>query len=89
MNQTNDAPTPPDYQTLLVGVARELDNIFNGALRADQHHTGFVLMVFPFGDNPGAHCNFISNGADREDVVRLMRGLIARFEGSPHEPGHA
>jgi hypothetical protein len=37
-----------------------------------------VLLVFEFGDDPG-RCNFISNGADRRDIVTLFKEMIARF----------
>ena len=42
---------------------------------------------FPFGDHSG-RCNYISNGADRKDVVTLMKKMIARFEGQPEIEGH-
>jgi hypothetical protein len=45
-------------------------------------------MVFPYGDHSG-RCNYISNGADRKDVVTLMKEMIARFEGQPEMKGHA
>lgn len=34
-------------------------------------------------------CNYISNGADRNDVVVLMKEMIARFEGQPKMSGRA
>ena len=49
--------------------------------------TGFVLMVFKFGDE--GRCNYISNGADRDDVVALMKEMIARFQGQPQLKGTA
>jgi hypothetical protein len=48
-----------------------------------------VLLVFPFGDAEGNRCNFISNGADRKDIVVLFKEMIARFEGQPEMKGHA
>ncbi len=59
--------------------ARELDRTFNGDAKGEGRKTGFILMVFPFGDGEG-RCNYISNGADRKDVVAMMRSQIARFE---------
>jgi hypothetical protein len=43
--------------------------------------------VFPFGDKGRA--NFISNGADRKDIVVLFKEIIARFEGQPEMKGRA
>jgi hypothetical protein len=45
-------------------------------------------MVFPFGDVTG-RCNYMSNGADRKDIVVLMREMIARFSGQPEISGKA
>jgi hypothetical protein len=45
-------------------------------------------MVFPFNDHEG-RCNYISNGADRRDVVTLMKEQIKRFEGQPEIKGTA
>jgi hypothetical protein len=45
-------------------------------------------MVFPFGDRTG-RCNYISNGADRRDIVTLMKEMIGRFEGQPEMKGRA
>jgi hypothetical protein len=47
-----------------------------------------VLLVFEFGDDPG-RCNFISNGADRRDIVTLFKEMIARFEGQLEVSGRA
>jgi hypothetical protein len=45
-------------------------------------------MVFPFEGFDG-RCNYISNGADRRDIVLLMKEMIARFEGQPEVKGKA
>ena len=45
-------------------------------------------MMFPYGDTTG-RCNYMSNGADRRDVVTLMKEMIARFEGQPEVSGKA
>jgi hypothetical protein len=36
-------------------------------------------MVFPY-DSTDGRCNYMSNGANRKDIVKLMREQIARFE---------
>ena len=85
--QLGDAPIQPEYVQAMNAVARGLDEIFNGVLKKDERKTGFVLLVFPFGEADAGRCNFISNGADRRDVVTLMKEMIARFEGQPEMTG--
>jgi hypothetical protein len=69
-------------------VAGALDELFNGDAKGQDRKVGFVLMVFPFGNTDG-RCNYISNGADRKDIVVLMREMIARFSGQPETQGKA
>ncbi len=68
-------------------IAQALDKVFNGDKRGRERPTGFVLMAFAEFDRGDARCNFISNGADRRDVVVLMKEMIARFEGQPEVSG--
>ena len=85
-----DAPIQPEYIETMNKVAAGLDKIFNGDDRPRK--TGFVLMVFPFtnaGTGTDGRCNYISNGADRKDIVVLMKEMIARFEGQPDIKGRA
>lgn len=83
-----DAPIQDEYLELMRFLAKTLDEAFNGSDRTKPRETGFVLLVFPFGEKEG-RCNYISNGADRRDVVTLMREQIARFQGSPDQTGRA
>ncbi|HEY2530292.1 MAG TPA: hypothetical protein VGJ20_20540 [Xanthobacteraceae bacterium] len=90
-----DAAIEPEYEQRMVAVAQALDAFFNGDTAAprsrkarDDRKVGFILMVFPFDDHEG-RCNYISNGADRKDVVVLMKEQIARFEGQPDVTGRA
>lgn len=83
-----DAPIDPQYIEKMNAVAKTLDVFFNGEIKGKARQTGFVLLVFPFGDHSG-RCNYISNGADRKDVVTLMKEMIARFTGQPEMKGHA
>jgi len=82
-----DAPIQKEFRERMVQLARSLDDIFNGETLPVKQ-VGFVLMVFPYGDTTG-RCNYISNGANRQDVVALMKEMIARFEGQPEIVGHA
>ena len=84
-----DAPIQKEYQKQMNAVARGLDKIFNGETHGADRQTGFVLLVFPFGESDSGRCNFISNGADRRDVVTLMKEMIVRFEGQPEMIGQA
>jgi hypothetical protein len=88
-----DAPIQDEYKKKMEQVARDLDRVFNGLRRGNARKVGFVVMVFPFNDDQhvkidDARCNYISNGADRHDVVVLMKVMIKRFEGQPHLEGH-
>lgn len=76
-----DQPVEPKYVEQMNAVARGLDRIFNGDKRGDDRTTGFVLLVFDFGEKEG-RCNYISNGADRHDIVTLFKEQIKRFEAT-------
>lgn len=85
-----DAPIQEEYYDKMQAMAAALDEFLNGDAKGKDRETGFVVLVFPFGDDPKSRCNFISNGADRKDIVSLFKEMIARFEGQPEtKPGHA
>ncbi|HEX3525130.1 MAG TPA: hypothetical protein VHT52_23955 [Stellaceae bacterium] len=85
-HQLGDAPIEAEYREQMEQVARGLDKIFNGDKRGHDRKVGFVLLVFPFGE--GGRCNYISNGADRRDIVTMLKEQIKRFEGQPEVEGH-
>lgn len=87
-HQIGDKPIDPEYFEKMNAIASGLDEIFNGSLKGKDRQTGFVLLVFPFGEKEG-RCNYISNGADRRDIVVMMKEQIARFEGQPEMQGRA
>lgn len=78
-NNLGDAPIQPEYAEMMKDVARSLDVFFNGALKGNNRITGFVLLVFPFGETEG-RCNYISNGADRQDISVLLKEQAKRFD---------
>ena len=82
-----DGPIQSEYREMMNAIARGLDEAFNGTNKGSERKTGFVLLVFPFGNIDG-RCNYISNGADRRDVVVLLKEQIKRFEGQPDITGH-
>lgn len=83
-----DGPVEEQYHDQMVATVQALDELFNGQVGGPDRKTGFVLMVFPF-DNFDGRCNYMSNGASREDIVTLMKEMIARFEGQPEMKGRA
>lgn len=87
-HELGDAPIQEDYHAQMNALAKGIDEIFNGDLKGDDRQTGFVLLVFPFKETEG-RCNFISNGANREDIVCLFKEMIARFQGQPEASGTA
>jgi hypothetical protein len=74
-----DAPIEAEYIEKMNAVAVTLDQLFNGDAHGADRKVGFMLMLFPFGEL--GRCNYISNGADRKDIVTLFKEFIARFEG--------
>ena len=83
-----DKPIDPKYIEAMNALAKAIDKVFNDDKKGNDRETGFVLLCFPFGNVEGG-CNFISNGADRKDLVVLFREMIARFEGQPEMKGRA
>jgi hypothetical protein len=81
-------PIQPAQREKMQSVAQLLDRYFNGNDRGLDRKVGFVLLVFPYGQTTTG-CNYISNGADRRDMVALFKDLAARFEGAPDVVGHA
>lgn len=88
MPELGDQPIEPEQRERMNVLARALDEIFNGNLRGDDRKVGFVLLVFPYNGHEG-RANYISNGADRRDIVALFKEQIKRFEGQPEMTGHA
>lgn len=82
-----DQPIEPEYLEKMNMLARFLDHEFNGGKTGEAREIGFVMLVFKYGEE--GRCNFISNGADRKDLVVLFKEMIARFEGQPEMEGHA
>jgi len=73
------APVEPKYIQKMNAIAAVLDGMFNEGAKGKDRSTGFVLLVFPFGETEG-RCNYISNGADRKDIVKLLREQANRFD---------
>jgi len=82
-----DGPIEARHHRMMNTLAMTLDELFNGEATGDDRETGFILMVFPFGNNEG-RSNYISN-ADRAGVVTMLKEQLARFEGQPEIVGRA
>jgi hypothetical protein len=90
-HELGDQPIQAQYTAAMNMVARILDQFFNPGVAGKDRKTGFVLMVFPYNEvlNEDGRCNYISNGADRREIITLMKEQIKRFEGQPDITGHA
>lgn len=88
MSKHPDEQIVAEYRELMNGLARQLDYMFNKGLSGEQRETGFVLLVFPFGDAGSGRINYISNG-NRSDIVTALKEIVARFEGQPEMTGRA
>lgn len=83
-----DGPLQDEYRQLMKKLAQTLDSVFNDGKEGDDRTTGFVLIVFPFGEADEGRVNYISN-AIRADVIATLKHQIARFEGQPDLKGNA
>ena len=72
-------PIEEGYRKQMNDIAQFMDGFFNGDLHGEARHTGFVLLIFPFGEK-GGRCNYISNGANRRDIIKLLREQANRFD---------
>lgn len=88
IERLGDAPIEAEYREKMNAIAGMLDELFNGEAKGGARQTGFILLVFPFGESEG-RCNYISNGANRRDVVTMLKEQIKRFEGQPEMKGSA
>lgn len=83
-------PITPEFHSMMNNLARDLDMVFNGPIVIGaKRQTGFVLLVFPFGDQDGRRINYISNADDRGAIIGTFKEMIARWEGQPFQEGHA
>lgn len=76
-----DLDTPENLKAtelMMQSMARGLDEILNIDLTNRQN--GFVLLVFPFNGPPNGRTNYISNAAERKEIVDVMKEVVGRFE---------
>jgi hypothetical protein len=87
-NQLGDGPIQADYREKMNAAMAIIDDLMNDGAKGSNRSVGIVMLMFPFGSGDG-RCNFISNGASRNDLVVLFKEMIARFEGQPAIKGRA
>ena len=74
-------PPPKALAEFLDALARSLDQILNGKEVLEdksKRKNGFILLIFPYGQNDG-RANYVSNGARREDIIKMFEVQIQRF----------
>jgi hypothetical protein len=79
-------PIDPKFIEQMNGLARVLDEAFNGPGYAVHRKVGFFLTCFPF-EAPGRF-NYISN-ADKLDVLAMLKDVTARIEARSMPAGRA
>ena len=82
--QLGDKPIDPKYKEMMNEIAGSIDFAFNGTAKGKDRKVGFVLLTFEFNES-GGRCNYISNGADRRDIVAMFKEQIARFERADND----
>jgi hypothetical protein len=87
-HKLGDGPVQAAYKEKMTAIIQTLDEFMNGEKKGADREVGIVVLMFPFGGIEG-RCNFMSNGADRKDLVALFKEMIARFEGQPESQGTA
>lgn len=91
--QLGDKPVEARWTDAMNLAMSITDDIFNPGYQEELDPTvkrkvGVVMLVFPYEGHEG-RCNFISNGANRKDLVVLFKEMIARFSGQPETKGNA
>lgn len=77
-------PLEVEFEEIMIGMASHCDAALNPGQEGSDRKLGFVLLVFPF-DAAGGRVNYLTNGADRAEIIRLMQGQIDGFEKDGEE----
>jgi hypothetical protein len=81
-----DEEISKEYRAAMNGLAKDLDAILNGGLTGEDRTVCFTLLITDF--NKSSRVNYISNG-QREDIIVMMKEVLARFQGQPEQKGTA
>ncbi len=79
-------PIDEQYRLMMNATCAALDAAFNGSAKGAERKVGFVLLVFPFGEQD-TRVNYISNGCDRQEIANALRKVAARFDPEEEWPG--
>lgn len=60
-------------------------NVEKQAKKSYGEHMGFVLLVFPFGENPNSVADYISN-VERTSMINTLKETISRLENREDIP---
>jgi hypothetical protein len=81
-------PIEPNYHNIMNGMAKALDEVFNGQAPPPpiiwQRKVGFCLFVFEFGKTDNGRVNYISN-AERAEMITAVKEWLGRAEGRVSE----
>lgn len=88
MPELGDQPIEDKFSAVMIRFMRTFDEIFNAGLKPPNKKVGVIMLTFEYGETEG-RCNYISNGANRQDVIVMLKEQVARFEGQPEVKGHA
>lgn len=88
MPELGDQPIESKFSATMIAFMKTFDQIFNPGLKAPDKKVGVIMLTFEYGEKEG-RCNYISNGANRQDVVVMFKEQIKRFEGQPEVKGNA
>lgn len=84
MSEHKAGPVDPKFVEMMNAAMRVLDKSFNGKIGGPGRTVGLVLLVFPYGEadreGPEHQCSYISNGADRREMIKLLREQAQHFE---------
>lgn len=86
IEENGHGPIEAGFREVMQAVAKVLDSTFNGEATGDDREIAFVLLIAPFGGEPGRRTNYVSNGR-REDIIAMMREVIERFEAQTPKVG--
>lgn len=81
----SDNMIEPTYRNKMNVLAHFLDYEFNGD--REPKKVAFVMFISEFNAMQG-RVNFISN-AKREDIIVMLKEILARFDGQPEMEGKA
>lgn len=56
---------------------KEMGKVLESKL-PDNH--GFILLTFPFGDDPGSRINYMSN-SQRADAINVLKEFLIKASG--------